>query len=26
VNASLKDGSIHYHPHVDLGIAVAKKS
>jgi 2-oxoglutarate dehydrogenase E2 component (dihydrolipoamide succinyltransferase) len=23
VNASLKDGSIHYHPHVDLGIAVA---
>ena len=23
VNSSLKDGSIHYHPHVDLGIAVA---
>jgi len=23
VNASLKDGSIHYHQHVDLGIAVA---
>jgi len=23
VNASLKDGSIHYHAHVDLGIAVA---
>ena len=23
VNASLKDGSIHYHPHIDLGIAVA---
>jgi 2-oxoglutarate dehydrogenase E2 component (dihydrolipoamide succinyltransferase) len=23
VNASLKDGFIHYHPHIDLGIAVA---
>lgn len=23
VNASLKDGSIHYHPHINLGIAVA---
>jgi pyruvate dehydrogenase E2 component (dihydrolipoamide acetyltransferase) len=23
VNASLKDGSVHYHAHVDLGIAVA---